>query len=315
MDMQQVNVEGLFNALKTKGKAKLSDFAEPVSETNNNSINNQNETTMNENVKAADLIGKKIVINGTDKYYKVLGVDGDKLLTEFHIGEGKDPMSVPLPMANLKGFLEKNVWSIEGEAPKAEPKGDDDVQEVEDVQPEKHEPKPDVKPKAKEQKAKAEKKAETKPKAEPKPKTEKPKSKKAKHEVKATGKLTYETYTSNRGKQCARILGFTADHPAYTNAAEIHGSASWNTTDEGRVLYIAFGPRYVERAKRLLDALNSGKSFEHCKDIIEGKYAATDAPSGEKTYTLDEVAAMLKKLLPEGDKASIEDIKALLEVA
>ena len=41
--MQQVNVEGLFNALKTKGKAKLSDFAEPISEKSEQKSNINNK--------------------------------------------------------------------------------------------------------------------------------------------------------------------------------------------------------------------------------------------------------------------------------
>ena len=273
---------------------------------NKENINNQNETTMNENVKAADLIGKVIKINGTDKYYKVLGVDGDKLLTEFHIGEGKEPMSVPLPMANLKGFLEKNVWSIEGEAAAqtgpAAATADDDVQEVEDVQP----AKPTAKPK--QEKAKAEPKAKTKTESKAKMQDNGQSS----MVNGQCSKLTYETYTSSKGKACARILGFKEDDAAYKNAADIHGSASWNTTKDGRVLYVAFGHKYVEKAKQVCDALNQGKSLDDCKAIIEGK---TAAPQGDKTYTLDEVAAKLKKLLPDGDKATIEDIKKLLEAA
>ena len=83
-------------------------------------------------------------------------------------------------------------------------------------------PKPTAK--SEEEKPKAETKAEE-PKAEKpkatKPKTTKPKSEKPKAKAKANDekpKLIYETYTSKKGKTCARIKGFSEDDIIYQNA-------------------------------------------------------------------------------------------------
>lgn len=280
----------------------------------NESTNQKSEETMAKELKAADLIGKTIVVGENIATIEIKGVkDNGNLDGVFKKGDAA-PMAMPVTMANLQAMLERGVWKIQGEAPKAtETKADDDVQEVEDVQPTKPNAKEDVKPAEKKAAPKGEK---SKDKPKDKPKAEKPKAEKQKPEVVSDGKLTYETYTSSKGKQCARILGFKEDDAAYKNAADIHGSASWNTTKNGRVLYVAFGPRYAAAAKQVCDALNAGKSFDDCKAIIEGTPKATAAETKtEKTYTLDEVARKLKRIMGDDNKSSIEDIKKLLEAA
>ena len=274
-------------------------------------INNSNSTTMEaKDLKAADLIGKKIVINNTNNYYVVDSVDGDTLHTQFHRGDA-EPIPVPLSMDNLQKFLQANTWSVEG-ITAAQPTADDDVQEVENIEPAKHEPKAEPKPKQSKPKAKAEPKPKAQPKAEP-----------------ATGKLTYETYTSSKGKTCARIKGFTEDAPAYVNAAELHGSASWFNKDGKKSYYIAFGPRYAAAAKQVCDALNAGKTLDDCKAIVsaatqelaqkrdEWKQKREERKAGAskpKTYTEAEVLDLMKRVAA-GDAEAIAMVNNMAKAA
>lgn len=281
----------------------------------NESINSQkSEETMAKELKAADLIGKTIVVGENIATIEIKGVkDNGNLDGVFKKGDAA-PIAMPVTMANLQAMLERGVWKIQGETPKTEPKAEDDVQEVENIEPTKPKAKEDGRGKKEEPKAAKGEKSKDKPKD--KPKAEKPKAEKQKPEVVSDGKLTYETYTSSKGKQCARILGFGENDPAYVNAADIHGSASWLTADGKRTLYVAFGPKYAAAAKYVCDALNAGKTFEDCKAIIEGTPKATAAETKtEKTYTLDEVARKLKRIMGDDNKSSIEDIKKLLEAA
>lgn len=261
---------------------------------------NEEEKVMANEVKAADLIGKKIVIAGTANYYQVLSVEGDTLKTEFHRGTA-DPVAVPLPFANIKGFLDSGVYVIEGEQPAT--KATDEVEEVEDIQPEA--PKAAPKDKAEEPKAKTEK-----PKAEPKATAPK-------------GKLTYETYVNKKGKTCAKIKGFAEDDAVYTGGERLHGSASYERDkDGGKVFYLVFGPRYAKAAENVCKVLNSAKTAEQkmaeCELIIdmatkeleqlreeskakrEERRAAAAEAGGDKTYTVKEVADILKSVMAGG---------------
>jgi len=294
----------------------------------NNSSTNQNVTIMANEMKAADLIGKRINVGDGKSYYVAKSVDGEKVVLDLHRGDAA-PMELPMMFSVLKGMIDKGTLSIAGDAPTAESATDEvEVAEVVDIHPT-VKPKPSTgsgtvsEPKPKSEKPKAEKK----PKPAPKPKAEEPKA-----EAKADGKLTYSTYKSKKGKTCAKISGFGETDPAYVNATELHGSASWDKKNGKKVLYLSFGHRYAEAAKAVCEALNAGKTFEDCKAIIDGTTAEraqrreegkakreerkTQAAESkpEKTYTLDEVAAKLKKLLPDG-QASIEDIRKLLEAA
>ena len=84
--------------------------------------------------------------------------------------------------------------------------------------------------------------------------------------------LVYETYTSSKGKTCARIMGFGEKDEAYVNATELHGSASWMNTKQGKVLYLSFGHKYVEKAKALCETFQEEfieKWHEHMDDNDE----------------------------------------------
>jgi hypothetical protein len=108
--VKQVDVMGLMGALQTKGKAKLSDFATPI-ESDNNSSTNENSETMAQNVKAADLIGKTIVVGDNQATIVIKSVDGDKLSGEFTKDGKTTPMS--FPVSQLQGMTEKGLWKMD----------------------------------------------------------------------------------------------------------------------------------------------------------------------------------------------------------
>ena len=250
-------------------------------------------------VKAADLIGKKIVIAGTANYYQVLDSAGDALKTEFHRGTA-DPVAVNLPFANIKGFLDSGVYVIEGEQPAT--KATDEVEEVEDIQPET----PKAAPKDKAE--------------EPKPKAAAPKAAKPKG-----GKYTFETYTTSKGKTGARILGVSETDAAYQQASALHASGSYTKDkDGGKHFYLCFGPRYLEAAKQVCELLNQGKPVDDCKAVIDAATEAraqqreeskakreerkADKPDG-KTYTAKEVEGFIRKAFGALAKAMNEPVE------
>lgn len=199
-------------------------------------------------------------------------------------------------------------------------------------------PKPTAK--SEEEKPKAETKAEE-PKAEKpkaiKPKTTKPKSEKPKAKAKANDekpKLIYETYTSKKGKTCARIKGFSEGDTIYQNAEDIHASKTWERDKKGnKTFMLVFGPVYAAAAKQLCDAINSGKKEDvapalaaienalttHRKEREEkraeykAKKAANTTTKSEGCYTKEDVAAMLQKVMAGEDIP--EEIKSLLKAA
>lgn len=175
-----------------------------------------------------------------------------------------------------------------------------------------------------------------KPKAT-KPKTSKPKSEKPKAKAKANDekpKLIYETYTSKKGKTCARIKGFSEDDTIYQNAELIHASKTWERDKKGnKTFMLVFGPVYAAAAKQLCDAINSGKKEDvapalaaienalttHRKEREEkraeykAKKAANTTTKSEGCYTKEDVAAMLQKVMAGEDIP--EEIKSLLKAA
>lgn len=199
-------------------------------------------------------------------------------------------------------------------------------------------PKPTAK--SEEEKPKAETKAEE-PKAEKpkatKPKTTKPKSEKPKAKAKANDekpKLIYETYTSKKGKTCARIKGFSEDDPRYLIGPELHGSKTWERDKKGnKTFMLVFGPVYVDAAKQLCEAWNSGddKAINAAQTVVAGALDAHRKEREEKRaeykakktaiadmksdgcYTKEDVAAMLQKVMAGEDIP--EEIKSLLKAA
>lgn len=252
-------------------------------------------------MKAADLIGKRINVGDGKSYYVAKSVDGEKVVLDLHRGDAA-PMELPMMWSALKGMIDKGTLSIAGEAPAAESATDEvEVAEVVDIHP-------TVKPKEKKpvSKPKSEKpEAEKKNKPKPAPKATEPEP-----EV-AIGKLTYSTYKSKKGKTCAKISGFGENDPAYVNAQELHGSASWDKKNGKKVLYLAFGHKYVAAAKQVCEALNAGKSFEDCKAIIDG--ARPSKAKAAEAVAMDEkerAAYELFKKFMAGDPEAIAIVEA-----
>ena len=347
------------------------------SETNNEN-NIQNSTTMAQNVKAADLIGKTIVVGDNQATIVIKSVDGDKLSGEFTKDGKTTPMS--FPVSQLQGMTEKGLWKMDDGGCKTDDgrgqmadvgrqtsnikhqtsnspqtsdiKTEADVQEVQDIVPVvtpkksdvgsmtddvkpqpsaiSHQPS-DIKPQTSDIKPQTSNKPKPRAKSDVgsmtddvkpqpsdiKPQTSnkpKPKDKTQPSAIKhqpSDGTLTYETYQNKKGKTCAKIIGFKETDKAYVNAAELHGSASWINTKDGKVLYLLFGHRYVEAARLVCEALNAGKSFEDCKAIVNSKPKAetqtsniSPQPSTEKTYTQTELAEWLRKLNAGDPKAA-----------
>ena len=122
------------------------------------------------------------------------------------------------------------------------------------------------------------------------------------------------------------------------------GSDPFNATvrtdfaTDSKSYFFLMGAKYMAVAQQLVDAYNSGDTAaiaaaeQAVMDVKNGIVAERQAAreermaakvqpsavsrqtSGEKSYTLDEVATMLGKLLPDG-AAKVDDIKKLLKAA
>lgn len=272
------------------------------------------------NVNVAELVGKKIVLKNTNNYYEVLAVDGEVVMTKFHMGD--NVREVPISWTNVQSFIASGVYVIEGVEGAA--KATDEVEEVQDVNPTKPEPK-------------VEPKAEEKPKAEPKPKAAKPTAKKSEPKPKADapkgGQYTYEEYTTSKGKTGAKILGVSESDAIYQQAAAIHASGSYTKDKDGnKHFYLCFGPRYTKAAESICKVLNSAKSdeqkLEECKLIVaqateeraqqreeskakreERRAERAAEPKAEKTYTAKEVEGYIRKAFGALADAMKEDVK------
>ena len=235
---------------------------------------------MTQNLQGADLIGKVIVVNGSNVKYVIKSVDGDKLMTDFIMGDRTMPC--PVPMSQVESMVEAGKWTIEGETasdnkaedvkPEAtateettaeEPTATEEVEEVID------EPEPapaqTVKMKTEMPKDKAEEKTTKKPRV--KAKKEEPTA----NSQQPRAKLTYETYTTKKGKTGAKIVGFNETDAAYLAGPELHGSKAWENDKQGNKTFcLLFSHRYAKAAEDVCKALNQGKSVADCQAIIDG---------------------------------------------
>lgn len=235
---------------------------------------------MTQNLQGADLIGKTIVVNGSNVKYVIKSVDGDKLMTDFIMGDRTMPC--PVPMSQVESMVEAGKWTIEGETasenkaedvkPEAtateeataeEPTATEEVEEVID------EPEPapaqTVKMKTEMPKDKAEEKATPKPQ---KPQTKTKAKSDTSHQHSA---LKYETYTTKKGKTGAKIVGFNETDAAYLAGPDLHGSKAWENDKQGNKTFcLLFSHRYAKAAEDVCKALNQGKSVADCQAIIDG---------------------------------------------
>lgn len=235
---------------------------------------------MTQNLQGADLIGKTIVVNGSNVKYVIKSVDGDKLMTDFIMGDRTMPC--PVPMSQVESMVEAGKWTIEGETasetkaedvkPEAtateeataeEPTATEEVEEVID------EPEPapaqTVKMKTEMPKDKAEEKGTTK-------KSDgRGKKSDTSHQTSTIRHLKYETYTTKRGKTGAKIVGFHETDAAYLAGPELHGSKVWENDKQGNKTFcLLFSHRYAKAAEDVCKALNAGKSVADCQAIIDG---------------------------------------------
>ena len=290
--VKQVDVMGLMGALRTKGKAKLSDFATPIENENQNE-NQKKEKDMTTTFKAADLIGKTIILGATGAKYVVKSVNGDKLECDFSNGKATIPMGVPV--AQAEKFLASGAWKIEESATAAPTsaispqtsaiKTEADVAEVDDIMPkvtpsaksEVRSKTEEVKPTAPEtcnvkHETKAKPAAKVKIKSETKPQTS------AVSPQTSKGKLTYSTYdvvkkNKETGEdytvQNAKIAGFDLTDAAYLAGASFNGGLLPETIDGKQVGTLRFSYKWREAAKTICDKLNAGGTVQDCVAIIE----------------------------------------------
>ena len=233
---------------------------------------------MTQNLQGADLIGKTIVVNGSNVKYVIKSVDGDKLMTDFIMGDRTMPC--PVPMSQVESMVEAGKWTIESEecrvkseesatateeptpteeATAEEPTATEEVEEVID------EPEPVKAATVKMQpKDKAEEKAT-------KSKPQKPQTKAKSDTSHQHSALKYETYTTKKGKTGAKIVGFNETDAAYLAGPELHGSKAWENDKQGNKTFcLLFSHRYAKAAEDVCKALNAGKSVADCQAIIDG---------------------------------------------
>lgn len=262
----------------------------------NNQTNNKPEVMNNNTIKAADLIGKEIIVGNNVAKYVIKAAEGDTLKCDYIIGTKAVPM--PLLMKTVTDMVAQGKWTCDAIAATATEKPADTIPGVdvpeesdiapsvtmpptpptdpEDVEDPNGEPDPDcvgeiVSVTQEELDRIHENLRNNKPTAKkPAKKEAAPKQTKTKTEkTTAKANLVYQTYKNKKGKVCAKIMGFKEDDAAYKSGMELHGSASYETVKGERVYALYFGPRYADAAKQVCEVLNSGKSVAEAKAIID----------------------------------------------
>ena len=233
---------------------------------------------MKKNFKAADLIGKVLVIGNNSAKYTIKSVIDDEKVNAIFTRPGMPDIAMPMALASVREMLNKNMAHFDGEsahesadAPKQEqPKAEQPKKVRNRV---KSEPKPeepvanfeDVDEDAPDQPEEA-----PKPKAE-QHKAEQPKTTKAKGASKGTskGKYVFAAYTTKSGKTGGKILGFDPEDEIYQAGMQFHASKTWERKNGKRVYALIFGPRYKDCAEAICEALNSGAGLDEVVAIAD----------------------------------------------
>ena len=313
-------------------------------ESDNNS-NNQNSTTMTQNFKAADLIGKVIVLGENIAKYIVKSIDGDKLVCDF-IKDGMETMPMSVPVKQAEKFIADGKWKV-SETEDATVVGgvvvamnehhdittEADVQEVQDIVPVvTKKPTPKAEEPKEEKPVAIVKPMETKPKAEPKPKA---KTQPSAVKPQTSGKYVYATYQTSKGKTGAKITGVSETDAAYQQAAAIHASGSYERDKDGnKHFYLCFGPRYAEAAKKVCELLNAGKPIEDAIAVVnaateeratkreewkqkreERKANAANATSSKPMNANEQAMFELFKKFMAGDATAMQQVGAMMAKA
>lgn len=231
----------------------------------------------NKNFKAADLIGKVLVIGNNSAKYTIKSVIDDEKVNAIFTRQGMPDIAMPMALASIREMLNKNMAHFEGES----------VAEPADV-PKQDQPK-EEKPKKARTRVKSEPKTEQpapnfedvdedapvqpeeapKPKAE-QPKAEQPKTTKAKTAKCASkGKYVFASYTTKSGKTGGKILGFDPEDEIYQAGMQFHASKMWERNNGKRVYALIFGPRYKDCAEAICEALNSGADLDEVIAIAD----------------------------------------------
>lgn len=302
-----VIVVAAFGYTENADKRVKADMAKENS-SDNNQNNSEDKVMTNENVKVADLIGKS-VCNGNAKYV-IKSLDGDKVTVDFAMGDNA-AKEMNMKAEQIEKLLQGG-WTV-GEGAQ-EPTAKQEQAKTEEPAAKTVKMETEPKPKQ-EQPAKPRKKQpQTEAKAEePKPKAEQPK-----------GRLTYSTYTNNKGKACAKISGFAETDAAYQKeaAASLHGSASYEMVKSERVNFLTFGPRYAEVAKTVCQMLNDGKTVADCQAVVDAATEERMAKREERkqkreTYRQEREEHGAANLKPEtkvnGKAYSSADVAAILQ--
>lgn len=288
---------------------------------------------MTNNFKAADLIGKELIVgNGVAKYI-INSVEGDTWMCTFH-REGVKDLVLPMKAASLLKMVEaKQVrWAEEPtdakpETPKDEPTEaetevelDDveevDAEEIEEPKAKRKSAKPKLrvvkiaKEKVREQPIEDEDEPETEEEPiededEPETEAEEPKAKPKARKRAGRGKYIFSTYTTKRGKAGAKIEGFSSDEPAYLRARDLHALASRERVNGKRVYSLIFGPNFADAARQMCDALNDGAGVEELLDIVDVNYKSLEQKWADKKAEYAE-----KKAKREEERKAAKTAKA-----
>lgn len=227
----------------------------------------------NNNFKAADLIGKVLVIGNNSAKYTIKSVIDDEKVNAIFTRPGMPDIAMPMAIASIREMLNKNMAHFEGES----------VAESTDA-PKQEQPKAEQPKKQRTTRIKAEPKPEEptanfedvdedapeQPTEAPKPKAEHPKATKGKTAKGASnGKYVFAAYTTKSGKTGGKILGFDPEDEIYQAGMQFHASKTWERNNGKRVYALIFGPRYKDCAEAICEALNSGAGLDEVIAIAD----------------------------------------------
>lgn len=184
-------------------------------------------------------------------------------------------------------------------------------------------------------------KAEPKPKAAPKAKAEPEPDPEAVGEIVGLTKVELKVYKTKKGADAPMLVGFTGeDDPRWAvHRGQKYVSAGWREENGEKVYRLLFGTRYMDVAKALCEAYNTTdrEAWKAAEAACSGNYdtivsgfkaeraaakaakaaskaaAKPAATSKDKTYSDEDVAAMLRNVMAGGDVP--ENIKKLLKAA
>lgn len=227
----------------------------------------------NKNFKAADLIGKVLVIGNNSAKYTIKSVIDDEKVNAIFTRPGMPDIAMPMAIASIREMLNKNMAHFEGES--VAESADAPKQE----QPKAEQPKKqratriEAEPKPEEPTANFEdvdEDAPEQPTEAPKPKAEQPKTTKAKTAKGASkGKYVFDSYTTKSGKTGGKILGFDSEDEIYQAGMQFHASKTWERKNGKRIYTLIFGPRYKDCAEAICEALNSGAGLDEVIAIAD----------------------------------------------